>query len=236
MNVVRDAAVRGLTQAGAARELGVSMQTLRNWARRGGIVFRECPSGRNTERAEAMSALYRRGKTLQEIGDSFGITRERVRQILFHSNISAKDGGYSIKTKVIRDRAASLKEQRCLAEKGCTREQYRELLRIGREMQAAGLHQSRTPTGAFTNQKRNSANRGIAWELTLWQWWSIWVQSGKWEMRGRGQGYGMYRIGCAGPYSAGNVFIGESMEDAFSCQVDRPLGHAEYLSCKGAPQ
>lgn len=38
--------------------------------------------GNSQKRAEDMSALYTEGKTLQEVGDKYGLTRERVRQIL----------------------------------------------------------------------------------------------------------------------------------------------------------
>ncbi|MBO1336325.1 sigma factor-like helix-turn-helix DNA-binding protein [Streptomyces sp. VRA16 Mangrove soil] len=36
------------------------------------------------ERNQAMADLYEQGRTLQEIGEQFGVTRERVRQILVH--------------------------------------------------------------------------------------------------------------------------------------------------------
>lgn len=45
---------------------------------------------RDTERAERMAEMYRSGVTLAEIGAAFGITRERVRQILNHSTLDAE--------------------------------------------------------------------------------------------------------------------------------------------------
>lgn len=40
-------------------------------------------------RAKAMAARYIAGETLQQIGDAFGITRERVRQILRKNNVAS---------------------------------------------------------------------------------------------------------------------------------------------------
>lgn len=50
--------------------------------------------------------------------------------------------------------------------------------------------------------------RGIGFTLTFEEWCNIWEQSGKWEQRGRCKGqYVMSRIGDAGDYAIGNVFI-----------------------------
>jgi hypothetical protein len=61
---------------------------------------------------------------------------------------------------------------------------------------------------AFSDQKRESKRRGIEWKLTLWEWWTIWQESGKWELRGRCKGnYVMCRIEDLGPYARANVYI-----------------------------
>lgn len=60
----------------------------------------------------------------------------------------------------------------------------------------------------YTQQKSNAKRRGIAFVLSLDEWKSIWLQSGKWEERGRGIGkYCMCRVGDVGSYEVGNVFI-----------------------------
>lgn len=43
------------------------------------------------KRATKMEALYRKGQTLQQIGDRFDITRERVRQILAERGVTKHD-------------------------------------------------------------------------------------------------------------------------------------------------
>ena len=45
----------------------------------------------NKIRIKRMESLYKTGQTLQEIGDQFGLTRERIRQILKTRNIARKD-------------------------------------------------------------------------------------------------------------------------------------------------
>jgi len=41
-------------------------------------------------RDETMAAMYVAGKTLQEIGDAYGVTRERVRQVLLKQDVSRR--------------------------------------------------------------------------------------------------------------------------------------------------
>lgn len=67
----------------------------------------------------------------------------------------------------------------------------------------------------FRRQRQNARNRGIPWELSLKQWWQIWLDSGKWGCRGRELGgWVMGRIGDVGAYSPGNVYICDHSENA----------------------
>jgi len=60
----------------------------------------------------------------------------------------------------------------------------------------------------YFEQKQAARQRGISFELTFDQWFAIWQDSGKWELRGRGKGsYVMSRIGDVGPYAIDNVYI-----------------------------
>ena len=62
---------------------------------------------------------------------------------------------------------------------------------------------------AYTQHKSNAKIRGIEFKLTFDEWKQIWVDSGKWDQRGRGANkYCMCRIGDLGCYEVGNVFIG----------------------------
>jgi hypothetical protein len=62
---------------------------------------------------------------------------------------------------------------------------------------------------AYTQHKSNAKNRCIDFMLSFDEWKQIWLNSGKWEQRGRGaEKYCMCRIGDQGCYEKGNVFIG----------------------------
>jgi hypothetical protein len=91
-------------------------------------------------------------------------------------------------------------EEKCQKKWGCSVAQYHEIK--GRSLRF------------FQDQRKQAGYRGIGWELTLGQWWKIWQDSGHWIHRGQGQGYVMCRVGDAGPYAAGNVFIAPSIVNA----------------------
>jgi hypothetical protein len=60
----------------------------------------------------------------------------------------------------------------------------------------------------WREQLYNSAHRGIAFELTLADWQSIWIASGHYHRRGRHKGeFVMSRPGDTGPYGVTNVAI-----------------------------
>lgn len=60
----------------------------------------------------------------------------------------------------------------------------------------------------YGNQKDSAKRRGVEWQFTFEEWMRVWIDSGKWEMRGRGKGqYCMARHGDVGPYNTSNVSI-----------------------------
>lgn len=208
----------GLTAGETAARLGMCRQTVDRYAKRSGVKFNRKPhKNRKTgpdKRASQMIALYRSGHTLVHTGAVFSVTRERVRQIItkYAGRLSATCG-QSMITRSKRDRARAERNDRCLAKWGCGLDEYRRIRAIEKDMLAQGFGAYRTPRFAYSSQRNNARHRGIPWELTLGQWWSIWEASGKWEQRGRGQGYVMCRRGDAGPYAVGNVFIATAREN-----------------------
>lgn len=163
------------------------------------------------DRTKVMAGMYREGKTLEMIGAHFGITRERVRQLLRAANVDRVEGGQRKNSETNAARAAQKRNERCMLEYGCTHLQYQMLLHIQRQSE----YKSRGPMRAFQQQRVSARNRFIPFKLNLWQWWTIWQDSGKWDLRGRGKGhYCMARIGDKGTYEVGNVKIILNEENA----------------------
>lgn len=207
---LRSLAEQGKTRREAASELGVCYQTIANFCSRHGILFKRSGTGsQDKERADAMMTMFRSGQTLEQIGKVFGVSRERVRQIIKRDGgIVGKDGGKSAKAARRKEARERARDGKYLANYGCTYAQYVELRNIAKGMKSQGKGYYRTPVGAFNSQRQNAISRGIEWSLSLWSWWQIWQQSGKWEQRGRGGDlYVMCRYGDVGAYEEGNVYV-----------------------------
>lgn len=200
----------GLTMAEAAEKTGMAYGSIAQYASKYDITFTrqimaERPAGR--ARAQDMRQRYEDGETLEQIGQRYNVTRERVRQILSKKfGTTARDGGSAEQARRKRREFHKKRDARCLRQWGCTYRQYVGILK----------HDGK-PTYIYAQQRKNAMQREIGWELTLWQWWKIWQQSGHWELRGRGaDGYGMCRLNDIGPYSVDNVYIAtcsENMKD-----------------------
>lgn len=162
-------------------------------------------------RAEAMAELHLSGATLPEIGSRFGVSSERVRQLLRTIGVQSSQGGIA-KQRAERlaaaearlsKRAAKLQQKRdevSVAVYGIAAADVAELNRI------SGADSS--VRKAYQQQKRHAKDRGIAWQFDYRSWLLVWMQSGKLHQRGRGIGfYCMARHGDVGPYSPENVTI-----------------------------
>lgn len=148
-----------------------------------------------SERNERIASMFRQGLTLEVIGGEFGITRERVRQILKKAGVSARDGGISKRVGVRRASTEAKRDAKYMAKHGMSRADYMELSSIG-------------ATKAFRDHHRNSIKRGIAFEFNLLEWWAVWRDSGKFSQRGKAKNsYVMSRIKDSGGYVTGNVCI-----------------------------
>lgn len=206
---IRKLAEQKKTRAQVAQETGLSYARIVQLGIAHDIDFRRKKLANEPEhliRAADMRQRYENGETLIQIGARYGVTRERVRQILTRDfGIGARDGGKAEMGRRKRRELQKKRDARSQKMWGCS---HREYLRI--------LKRPDKPTFAYWGQQKNARRRGIGWEINLWQWWKVWQQSGRWDERGRGHGYQMCRLNDTGPYSVDNVYIAtgsENMQD-----------------------
>lgn len=217
---LNDLAALGMTYVEAAAEVGAAYSCVASYVRRYKIPLRQLPRGRPCVNADARSLdmleLYKTGQTLIQIGEKYGITRERVRQILtkYHGT-RREDGGQCEQARKKRKEFQRKREARAHKVWGCGYREYKRILK----------HEGK-PTYAYWMQRRNAITRKIGWELNLWQWWKTWEQSGHWKDRGRGKGFCMCRLNDVGPYSVDNVYIATGSENMQDYWVNR---HASEL-------
>lgn len=227
--MIRKYAESGISMKEAAANLGCRYQTVLLRARKLGVAFER--GGRKKlpdRRAREMHSAYLSGRTLEQIGADFGVTQERVRQVItkYYGKI-ASEGGAAARVRINQEKRAAALDARAFAKWGCTRKQYVVLKRMTLTLIEQGVSRYRTPIGAFCRQRMTAKFRGVAWELSLWDWWTIWQKSGKWSRRGRGRGhFVMCRKDDIGPYSKDNVFIDLACRNISSAtrKADLPVG------------
>lgn len=152
-------------------------------------------------REKEIEALYRSGLSMAKIGRKFGVSGERVRQILRSCGVSSEQGGAILKRREKKSAMEKARRETTSRRFGCTIEQLRYLRTLDDDYH-------KTPIGQYLSQRSGARRRGIGWNLTLWEWWCIWRDSGLWCRRGRNSGeYVMSRYADKGPYEVGNVEI-----------------------------
>src|ERR1700741_3125325 len=71
-----------------------------------------------------------------------------------------------------------------------------------------------TPRNKYAQARCNAKARGVTFEMTFDEWFTIWQQSGHWEERGCRKGqYVKTRHKDKGPYAVGNVAIVTTTEN-----------------------
>lgn len=182
---------------------------------------------RPSARAERMMEMYRSGLTLEQIGQRYDITRERVRQIIRKYGCLTPEGGMTKRAAARRDAASSARDRRYVEKYGLAFAEWKAFSKAARN--------------AFKYQKRSADSRGIEWRLTLKQWWDLWQESGHWQDRGRGRDrYCMARLHDSGAYEMGNAYITTNRENGQEYQLRRdrnkPKCDGVYLMYPGRPK
>ena len=153
-----------------------------------------------SDRDRQICERYRKGETLAGIGQSFGVSAERVRKIVKRFGLDKRNAGLAVRNS--RSAPKQEKAPASLRVYGCS----------APELHSVPVEQRRAFLQQRTNVKRAAST---TWELSLPQWVSVWTCSQKWEQRGQGPSkYGLSRINTSGPYSVDNVQIATNHESA----------------------
>lgn len=175
-------------------------------------AFREHQEAKTKLRAEEMRVLYQeQGATLEEIGQAYRVSRERVRQIL-KKNFNI---GYKASPRIQwAQEAISEKAQgRIIARaerKGMTVEQLKRWERLNREERVAGFTHEASSEGRWQRLKANCIKAKMEFDLPRMEWLRLWLESGQHCNYGRGAGrYMTGRIDRTKGYVTGNVIIRE---------------------------
>lgn len=176
-------------------------------------------------RGEELERLFLSGQTLQSAGEQFGLTRERVRQILVSRGVRTSDGGSAI-TRPLKRAAADAKKAakeavklavkehalnvRCEAILGCSLAVAR---RINAPFRVSLSHRNPGPVGKFRNVRNQHLLKHQEWTLSLVAWHCLWISSGHWVMPslenpgGPEHGYGLARIDVGKAFCLGNLKV-----------------------------
>lgn len=173
---------------------------------------------------DKLAEMYESGLTLAEIGSQFGITRERVRQIISRLGVTRLDGGQYMRAfRNTPDKVAKLrektgkKEARISAIWGMSLDAYRAHV-----AEHGSSSKADSPMNKYVRHRINAKRRGIAWEFTFAEWWLIWQESGKWAERGQGK-YVMARYGDGdAPYGKDTVYICTQSENSKDSYIVSP--------------
>lgn len=177
------------------------------------------------ERTALIAERYKAGLTLEQIGAEFGITRERVRQILrTRCGLTGADGGAAVRKRlrepILRaalDSRTARQDAKKLHAWGLTIAEYKAHV-----AEFGSVIKKGSPMYAFINQRRTANFLNDKWQFVFKDWWAFWRESGKWELRGRGDGYCMCRKDTSGPYAIGNVDIKTNAERARESFATKP--------------
>lgn len=174
-------------------------------------IAEQCVRNENIER------MFRTGNKQKDIGACYGISCQRVQQILSRRGVNRMDGGVIVRALLKYpdfSKREKQRDERATKMFGCSDD---TLVQINGSRLSSGPHR-KTIAGRFREQKANASTRGIIWEITLPEWWQIWQESGRWGDRGTGKGYCMARYGDSGAYVVGNVYIctvGQNSSDSY---------------------
>jgi len=148
---------------------------------------------------------YAMGHNCRQIAKHFGMTNERIRQILKRLGYDAKDRllhARALINKQITQDIKARKAKKIMDKYGCSIDEW-----LSTKSEYAGHH---TLLYRYKNIKYKCKYSNVAFELTLPEWIRIWRESGKIGQMGSHKGqYGLFRIDPSRGYVHGNLMVTE---------------------------
>lgn len=196
---------------------------------------------RNLQRMFLMVMAWHSGKTLEDVGTMFNVTRERVRQIIEVAKalgvIDPSTVGGESKSVIVREREIRAAKKRRFEKTvqqtfGVDAETFVRL-NDGKQVWR-GKNQSRSRANIYFMQRRAALLNGSEWNLNFAQWCAAWdEQPWKWRARGRGHGkYALARLDSSKPFEVGNIALLRAEQVGFMAGA---MGHSLNTSSAGEP-
>lgn len=164
-------------------------------------------TSRNPQREQLiLNEFVNNHRSMTDIGNLLGISKQRVQQILSKHNLNSSHGGAREKAKIKRKseslRIQKQRNEKCQRVYGCDYDTAMQL-NGNKPFDTSG-----SPTRRYKTYKANNQRKGLIFNLSFPEWYAIWIRSGKYNDMGVGKGkYCMVKIDPSMPITYDNVKI-----------------------------
>lgn len=197
VTVIRLANERGATDTEIARVTGYTVGYIHNLRKAAGIRSSVSWTQASVEKLDMIVQRLESGATLQEIGDSLGVTRERVRQLAAKRRITGQVG-LSKRKSIREEKFLRERDARYQGTYGCS---YGEVIALNEGIPLSHPH---SKTLGYRMWVRNVlGTMRSTGTLNFPQWCEAWGDH--WKDRGRGNSYRISRIDRTKPFTPDNV-------------------------------
>lgn len=171
------------------------------------------------KRNSLIARRFKAGWTMGELSTEFGISRQRVKQLLDKRGVKAENGGRAVLRALnIKTKVAS-RERNVKRRWGITLEHWKHLRAMDQDFW-------KTPLGVYIRKRANVQRTSKRkWRLTFVDFLHLWEDSGKWDQRGRGdEFYGMSLIDPTKDWTRDNVVV-KRLQDSVAIGIKVSLAN-----------
>lgn len=217
-NLVAELMEQGVVVSKMYQTLGISERT---FSKHYGFMLKGYVSKFHDRTRDCdMCNRFRSGETLEKIGQSYDLTRERIRQILSRYNLTAQDGGQhvvSLENKKKRASISRIKLDIRTQKYGVDGKTYK---RIKDEIGSKKIEHFNQLRWHVVNADGKAYAKGTKWEISLEDWCDTWERAG---LEAQQEGYFFTRIDRKKGFTKDNVEILGGNEFGVKCgSVKKP--------------